>query len=79
MKIKGTWKCFGPVGPAGVGQWRVVNVIRVMKHLAHEDGSRDLVLFIMEKRRLQGNLTVVPSVPEGSLQENCRRTFYKGM
>lgn len=51
-------------------QRRVMKVIRVMDHPSHEDGLRNLELFFMEKRRLQGNLTVVPSVPEGSLQES---------
>lgn len=59
-------------------QRTVMKLIRVLEHLSDEDGLRDLELFIMEKRRLTGNLTVVPSVPKGSLQEKLKRNILQG-
>ncbi|PKU45553.1 hypothetical protein llap_4127 [Limosa lapponica baueri] len=59
-------------------QWRAMKMIRGLEPLCYEDRLRELELFSLEKRRLQGDLRDHP-IPKGGLQERWGGTLYQGV
>jgi len=53
-------------------------MVRRIEHLSYKDKLRELGLLSVEKRSSRKTCWQ-PFVPEGSLQESWKRTFYKGM
>jgi len=58
-------------------QRRVTKMIRGLEHLSYKDRLRELGLFILEKRRLRGDLTVVFQYLKGAYRKDGENLFSK--
>jgi len=74
-------------GPVGAGPEEATKMIRGLEYLSYEERLRELGLFRVEKRRLQGNLTVAFQYLQRAYKKDgdklfsstcCHRTRGKG-
>ena len=56
-------------------QRRVTKMIQGMKHLSYKDGLKELSLYSLEKKRLQGDLIVAFQCLRGSYRKEGKRLF----
>ena len=56
-------------------QRRATKMIRGLEHLVYKDRQRELVLFSLEKRRLQGDLTAAFQYLKGAYKQEGSQLF----